>query len=150
MCKIDTGTCRCLRKKNTFQICPRLPLCPMWPPYPMLHQGFLAQRLKMVSGHNLHHMAPFRILEAGFCMVFRRASFWLLVPGTKIWTQDLEIGLQPARGGFGKDIWGWKNTVLWRNGFENGDWGTSRDRNGLYGTQEAFGKASFPQNPLKK
>ena len=26
----------------------------------------------------------------------------------------------------------------------------SRDPNGLYGTQEAFGQASFPQNPLKK
>ena len=23
------------------------------------------------------------------------------------------------------------------------------DQNGLYGTQEAFGKASFPQNPIK-
>ena len=39
---------------------------------------------------------------------------------------------------------------LRRNGFENGDWGKSRDPNGLYGTQEAFGKASFPQNQFKK
>ena len=40
--------------------------------------------------------------------------------------------------------------ILWRNGFENGDYGISRDPNGLYGTQKVFGKASFPPNPLKK
>ena len=39
---------------------------------------------KMVFGHNLHHMAPFGILEAGFCMVFRPASFWFWVPRTNI------------------------------------------------------------------
>ena len=37
----------------------------------------------MVFGHNLQHMAPFEILEAGFCTVFRRASFWFSVPGVK-------------------------------------------------------------------
>ena len=73
----------------------------------------------------------------------------ILDPGTKIWIQDLEIGLLLARGGFGRENWGWKNMVLWRIGLENGDWGKSRDPNGLYGTQEAFGKASFPQNPVK-
>ena len=45
---------------------------------------------------------------------------------------------------------GWENMVSWRNGFENGDYGIPQDPNGLYGTQEAFGKASFPQNTLKK
>ena len=40
--------------------------------------------------------------------------------------------------------------VSWKNGFGNGDYGISRDWNGLYGTQEAFGKASFPQNPFRK
>ena len=40
--------------------------------------------------------------------------------------------------------------VLRGNGFENKDYGTPRDPNGLYGTQEAFGKASFPPTPFKK
>ena len=40
--------------------------------------------------------------------------------------------------------------VLWRNGFENGDEGISPDPNGLYGTQEAFGRARFPPNPTRK
>ena len=55
-----------------------------------------------------------------------------------------------ARGGPGAPKWGLKNMVLQRNGFQIGDYGISRDPNGLYGTQEAFGKASFPQNPFKK
>ena len=29
----------------------------------------------MVFGHNLRYMAPFGFSRAGFCMVFRRASF---------------------------------------------------------------------------
>ena len=55
-----------------------------------------------------------------------------------------------ARGGSGVQKWVPKNMVLQRNGFQLGDYGISRDPNGLYGTQEAFGKASFPQNPIKK
>ena len=47
---------------------------------------------KMVFGNNLHHMAPFGILEAGFCMVFRPASFWFLVPGTHFWTPEPKFG----------------------------------------------------------
>ena len=62
---------------------------------------------KMVFGHNLHHMAPFGILEAGFCMVFRPASFWFLVPGTRFWTPEPK---------FGSRIWklgsGWPGEVL--------------------------------------
>ena len=46
----------------------------------------------MVFGHNLHHMAPFGILEAGFCMVFRPASFWFLVPGTHFGTPEPKFG----------------------------------------------------------
>ena len=42
--------------------------------------------IRMVFGYNLHHMAPFGILEAGFCMAFRCASFWFLVPGTHFGT----------------------------------------------------------------
>ena len=55
-----------------------------------------------------------------------------------------------ARGGSGAPKWGPKNMVLFGNGFEIGDCGISRDPNGLYGTQEAFGKASFPQPPFTK
>ena len=53
---------------------------------------------KMVFGHNLHRMAPFGILEAGFCMVFRPASFWFWVPRTNIgargqnWSKNLILG----------------------------------------------------------
>merc|ERR1712139_718990 len=47
---------------------------------------------KMVSGHNLNHMAPSEILEAGFCTVFRRASFWFSVPGVKSGTPDPGLG----------------------------------------------------------
>ena len=53
-----------------------------------------------------------------------------------------------ARGGSGPQKRGLKNMVLRRNGFQIGDYGISRDPNGLYGTH--FGKASFPQNPFKK
>ena len=35
--------------------------------------------------------------------------------------------------------------VLWRNGFEIGDYGIPRDPNGLYGAQEAFEQAGSPQ-----
>ena len=62
----------------------------------MQHKGFLAN---MVLDHNLHHMAPFSILEAGFCMVFRRASFMFLVPGAKFGIPKAEklpgLGLGP-------------------------------------------------------
>ena len=66
-----------------------------------------AKWAKMVLGHNLHHMAPFGILEAGFCMVFRPASFWFLVPGSHFWTPEPK---------FGAGIWklgsGWPGDVL--------------------------------------
>ena len=52
-----------------------------YPPGNMQHKGFQAN---MVLGHNLHHMAPFSILEAGFCVFFRRASFVFFVPGAKL------------------------------------------------------------------
>ena len=38
---------------------------------------------KMVFGHNLHLMAPFELIPAGFCIIFRRASFMFLVPRAK-------------------------------------------------------------------
>ena len=60
------------------------PRIPIW--YPsgnMQPKGFHAN---MVLGHNLHHMAPFSILEAGFCMIFRRASFMFSVPGARFGT----------------------------------------------------------------
>ena len=36
----------------------------------------------MFFGHNLHYMAPFVFSRAGFCMVFRCASFVFSCPGT--------------------------------------------------------------------
>ena len=36
----------------------------------------------MVFGHNLRYMAPFDFSRAGFCMVFRRASFVFSCLGT--------------------------------------------------------------------
>ena len=46
----------------------------------------------MVFGHNLHLMAPFEILEAGFCTELRRASFWVLCPRVDFWTTDPFLG----------------------------------------------------------
>ena len=65
----------------------------------------------MVFGHNLHLMAPFEILEAGFCTVFRRASFWFLVPGVKFGTRIQDWAIQedwtPIRGpDLGESPWG--------------------------------------------
>ena len=48
--------------------------------------------IKMLFRHNLHHMAPFGILEAGFCMVFRCASFSFWAPGTHFGTPGPKIG----------------------------------------------------------
>ena len=39
---------------------------------------------KMVLGHNLRYMAPFDFSRAGFCMVFRRASFVFSCPGADL------------------------------------------------------------------
>ena len=43
---------------------------------------------KMVFGRNLHLMAPFEFLEAGFCTEFRRASFVFSCPGADFCAQD--------------------------------------------------------------
>ena len=61
-----------------------------------------------------------------------------------------KIGLPEAAArakhqGFGTP----EKVVLLRNGPPNPDFGESRDPNGLYGVQEAFGRASFPPNPTK-
>ena len=112
---------------------------------------------KVVSVHNLDHMAPFSNPRPGFCMVFRCACFWFWVPGSHFWTPDPKFGpgiskLGPGWPGevFGPKNGGPKNMVLFGNGFEMGDCGISHDPNGLYGTQEAFGRAGLPQNPTRK
>ena len=38
---------------------------------------------KMVLGRNLHLVAPFELIPAGFCTIFRRASFSFLGLGAK-------------------------------------------------------------------
>ena len=125
--------------------------------WPLLLGKWAPELIITLFGHNLHHMAPFGILEAGFCMVFRPASSFFFCPGdpfldlgTKIWTRDLEIGPGLARGGFWNKHGGPKNMVLRGDGLQIGDYGISRDPNGLYGTQEAFGRAGLPQNPTRK
>ena len=58
---------------------------------------------KMVFGHNLHLMAPFEILEAGFCTEFWRAYFCFYAPGLilepLIQFLDLQVNIL-ARGPF--------------------------------------------------
>ena len=57
----------------------------------------------MVFGHNLRYMAPFDFSRAGFCMVFRRASFVFSCPGADFGAQDQILDLQGnilARGPF--------------------------------------------------
>ena len=75
--------------------------------WPLLLGKGTPELIKMLFGHNLHHMAPFGILEAGFCMVFRCAHFWFWVPGTQFWTPGPK---------FGPRIWklgaGWPGEVL--------------------------------------
>ena len=116
-----------------------------YPPGNMQHKGFHAN---MVLGHNLHHMAPFSILEAGFCMVFRRASFMLFVPGAKFGTLGPKNWPGLGLGPFWSKNWGSKNMVLWRNDFPNGVYGGPPEGNGLYGAQEAFGQVNSPQTHL--
>ena len=46
----------------------------------------------MVFGHNLRYMAPFDFSRAGFCMVFRRASFVFFMPGDGFWRPGSDFG----------------------------------------------------------
>ena len=64
-----------VEEKQANVIFPLVPTVPHVPPLSLVGQGFEVQKAKMVLGHNLHHMAPFGILEAAFCMFFRLASF---------------------------------------------------------------------------
>ena len=59
---------------------------PRLPPDRLRIASRLPPDTKMVFGHNLHLMAPFEFLEAGFCMEFRRASFWFLCTRADFWT----------------------------------------------------------------
>ena len=91
---------------------PLVPTVPQLPPWLLVEQGFEDQRPKMVLGHNFDHMAPFGILEAGFCMVFRRASFWFWALGVVFWTPDPNLDPRfqnwlPTRPGRGfEQVWG--------------------------------------------
>ena len=74
----------------------------------------------MVLGHNLHHMAPFGIPRAAFCMVFRRASFVFSCPGVDFGAQDRILDPQVnilARGPKRSQKMVPKKIVLWRNDF---------------------------------
>ena len=94
-------------------------------------------------------MAPFSILEAaGFCMIFRRASFMCWVPGARFWTPELKIWPGLGLGPFWSKNGGSKNMVLWRTDFPRGDDGDPPEGNGLYGAEEAFGQVISPQTRL--
>ena len=57
----------------------------------------------MVFGHTLRYMAPFDFSRAGFCMVFRRASFVFSCPGADFGGRGRILDLQVnifARGTF--------------------------------------------------
>mgnify|MGYP004200184007 CR=1 FL=1 len=74
----------------------------------------------MVFGHNLRYMAPFDFSRAGFCMVFRRASFVFSCPGMDFGGPDRILDPQVnilARDHFGTKKWSRKKLVLWRNDF---------------------------------
>ena len=74
----------------------------------------------MVFGHNLRYMAPFDFSRAGFCMVFRRASFVFSCLGTDFGGQGRIFGPGVnilARGPFWGQKWGPKKIVLQRNDF---------------------------------
>ena len=74
----------------------------------------------MVFGHNLRYMAPFDFSRAGFCMVFRHASFVFSCPGTDLGGRgrilDLQVNIL-ARGPFWPQKMVPKKNVLWRNDF---------------------------------
>ena len=111
---------------------------------------------KMVSGHNLHHMAPLSNPRPGFCMVFRCASFWFWVLGTHFWTPDPTIGPGISKFGsgwpgevFGPKMGARKTRFCLGMGSKLGIVGfpvTQMD----YGTQEVFGRGGFPPNPTRK
>ena len=74
----------------------------------------------MVFGHNLRYMAPFDFSRAGFCMVFRRASFVFSCPGADFGGRGRIFGPGVnilARGPFWGQEWGPKKIVLQGNDF---------------------------------
>ena len=68
----------------------------------------------MVFGHNLHLMAPFEFLAAGFCMVFRRASFLFLGPGADVGVPGRILGPGWARGLLVTKNWLEKHGCVWK------------------------------------
>ena len=52
---------------------------------------------KMVSGHNLQHMAPFGALTGGFCMLFDSPMF---DPGPHFWNPQPQIWVLGGQGPF--------------------------------------------------
>ena len=90
----------------------------------------------MVFGHNLRYMAPLDFSRAGFCMVFRRASFVFHARG-RIWEAEVEFWNPEvdilARGLFWPQKMVPKKVVLWRNYFVVGFWGNPFRPNEFYG-----------------
>ena len=101
-------------------------------------------------------MAPFGILEAGFCMVFRCASFRFLVPGTHFWTPEPKFG--PGIWKFGP---GWPGEVFGPNMGVGKTWfcegmvskleimGFPAAQMDCMVPRRPLGKPVFPQPPFK-
>ena len=91
---------------------------------------------KMVFGHNLRYMAPFDFSRAGFCMVFRRASFVFSCSETDFGGRgrilDLQVNIL-ARGPFWPPKMVPEKVVLWRNDFVVGVLGNPSCPNEFYG-----------------
>ena len=84
---------------------PHLPTCPL------VEQGFEDQRPKMVFAHNLDHMAPFRILKAGFWMFLFFPPAFLFVFGLRDNLLNLARG-QHLDQGFANFGSGWPGEFL--------------------------------------
>ena len=106
---------------------------------------------KIVFGHNLHHMAPFAIPRAGFCMVFQRASFVFSCPGPDLGAQDRILEPQVdilAWGPFWLNFWVPKNILLRGSYFVVGIQGSPFCPNDFCGPWDPFGCTSLSPNLL--
>ena len=108
---------------------------------------------KVVSGHNLDHMAPFSNPRPGFCMVFRRAHFIFLVPGTRFWTQGpiygpriSKFGSGWAQDSFGAKLGPGKTWFCLGNGLKNEDMGNPMTQMDCMVPWRPLGELVWPQS----
>ena len=102
----------------------------------------------MVSGHNLRYMAPFDFSRAGFCMVFRRASFVFSCPGTDFGGPGRILDPRGRHFGPGKFLEVLKNIFLQRNDVVVRIQGDPSCPNEFYGPEELHGQATLSKKTL--